>query len=186
MSFQRYAFSNQRVQQTFSINLSCQGGDIQIADIADLDLVEDDADLQDRQQAHELEQSWEPPHPQHLLPIDPPQANLGRNEANAAVGQPHVAHQRAHVDEEDEEQNKAGRDVQQDVRHWQCEDARADSHPRILSYSRHHRNSKAGQPLKNAQPGDQTYAQGLGTSADNPWAPFSSKLDWDVAQWAKM
>ncbi|TFK53168.1 hypothetical protein OE88DRAFT_1626862 [Heliocybe sulcata] len=30
------------------------------------------------------------------------------------------------------------------------------------------------------------YSHQMNASADNPWAPFASKLDWEVARWAKL
>jgi hypothetical protein len=26
----------------------------------------------------------------------------------------------------------------------------------------------------------------MGNSSTNPWAPFASKMDWEVAKWAKL
>ncbi len=40
-------------------------------------------------------------------------------------------------------------------------------------------------PLPAAAAGYREYANQLGSEA-NPWAPFASKMDWEVAQWAKM
>lgn len=40
-------------------------------------------------------------------------------------------------------------------------------------------------PLPAAAAGYGQYATQLGSEA-NPWAPFASKMDWEVAQWAKM
>jgi len=46
--------------------------------------------------------------------------------------------------------------------------------------------AKAGAPIANAQalPRYNSYKTCL-TDPDNPWDPFSSQLDWEVAYWAK-
>jgi len=47
--------------------------------------------------------------------------------------------------------------------------------------------SFAGMPVDTvgSEPGYIRYAGQLGLS-DNPWAPFNSKLDWEIARWAKL
>jgi hypothetical protein len=47
--------------------------------------------------------------------------------------------------------------------------------------------AKAGAPIATvrAVPKYETYQTDL-RSLDNPWAPFSSQLDWEVARWAKL
>ncbi|KAJ6572973.1 hypothetical protein B0H10DRAFT_2237312 [Mycena sp. CBHHK59/15] len=46
---------------------------------------------------------------------------------------------------------------------------------------------RAGQPIskKRAASAEEQYGSVLGKS-DNPYAPFTSKMDWDVAHWAKL
>jgi hypothetical protein len=46
--------------------------------------------------------------------------------------------------------------------------------------------AKAGAPITNIQalPRYDSYKMGL-KRPDNPWDPFSSRLDWEVAHWAK-
>ncbi|KAJ7140543.1 hypothetical protein C8R43DRAFT_954828 [Mycena crocata] len=43
----------------------------------------------------------------------------------------------------------------------------------------------AGAPLRQGEPGYERYKANLGDPA-NAWAPFASKLDWEMAQWAKL
>ena len=47
--------------------------------------------------------------------------------------------------------------------------------------------AKAGSPIANIQalPGYDSYTTYLKNSDSNPWYPFSSRLDWEVAYWAK-
>jgi hypothetical protein len=51
----------------------------------------------------------------------------------------------------------------------------------------HYPNPLAGAPTHDAgtQEAYQKYGTGVGSSA-NPYAPFCSKLDWEVAHWAKL
>jgi len=91
------------------------------------------------------------------------------------------------VDEQGLDEMDSGDRVQQ----RRNADARADRHPKVLRYSEHHRNSRAGRPVQQRGPNtplgplDNLYSANIG-SDDNPWAPFQSKLDWEVAKWAKM
>jgi hypothetical protein len=43
-----------------------------------------------------------------------------------------------------------------------------------------------GMPIPNKPRAPSAYESQQATSTDLPWAPFRSKLDWDIAQWAKM
>lgn len=54
-----------------------------------------------------------------------------------------------------------------------------------ICYSEKHRNSCAGAILSCLETYDEEYAADVNCKA-NPWAPFNSKLDWEVARWAKM
>jgi hypothetical protein len=44
----------------------------------------------------------------------------------------------------------------------------------------------AGMPVPGMLPGSSAYETLQNMHADTSWAPFSSQLDWDIAQWAKM
>lgn len=52
-------------------------------------------------------------------------------------------------------------------------------------YSEKHRRSQAGQPVGYRQSADNAYTDCV-DGAENPYAPFNSKLDWEVAKWAKL
>jgi hypothetical protein len=55
--------------------------------------------------------------------------------------------------------------------------------PKIVEFP----NSRAGEPIGSASPSNDTYATSLeNLSPSNPYSPFSSKIDWEVAQWAKL
>lgn len=51
-----------------------------------------------------------------------------------------------------------------------------------------HFGGQAGAPITNAtqNSGYNAYAQTVDKSQTNPWAPFASQVDWEVARWAKL
>ena len=47
--------------------------------------------------------------------------------------------------------------------------------------------ARAGEPTGSAPPSHNAYTNKLGNpSPSNPYSPFASKVDWDVAEWAKL
>jgi hypothetical protein len=57
---------------------------------------------------------------------------------------------------------------------------------RVIRYSSTYHHSRAGAVVSYAnQSVDDLYSGGL-NSHHNPWAPFTSEIDWKVAHWAKM
>jgi len=54
-----------------------------------------------------------------------------------------------------------------------------------IRYNDRHPSARAGQPLSREESRDYGYSAALG-GGDNPWAPFNSKKDWEVARWAKL
>jgi len=47
--------------------------------------------------------------------------------------------------------------------------------------------ARAGEPVGTTSPSHNAYASSLGNpSPSNPYSPFASKVDWDVAEWAKL
>ncbi|KAG1880796.1 hypothetical protein F4604DRAFT_1879802 [Suillus subluteus] len=88
---------------------------------------------------------------------------------------------RAHMDEDDSDHDIGDHDE------WEPPVVPAPpslSAPIIVRYP----DIQAGQPVKTIkQPSNATYhAQLNGMSADNIYTPFASKLDWDMARWAKL
>lgn len=60
---------------------------------------------------------------------------------------------------------------------------RAWTIPKVVRFP----NSRAGQPVGTALPTHEAYATSLANpSSTNPYMPFASKIDWEVAQWAKL
>ena len=54
-----------------------------------------------------------------------------------------------------------------------------------IQYNDKYTSAWAGQPLTHQESGDHVYGAALG-DGDNPWAPFYSKQDWEIARWAKL
>ena len=55
--------------------------------------------------------------------------------------------------------------------------------PKVVQFPGPH----AGEPVGSALPSHNAYATSLGDSSpSNPYSPFASKIDWEVAQWAKL
>ena len=55
--------------------------------------------------------------------------------------------------------------------------------PRVIQFPNPH----AGEPIGSASPSHNAYATSLGNpSPSNPYSPFTLKVDWEVAQWAKL
>jgi len=59
----------------------------------------------------------------------------------------------------------------------------ASAPPNIVSYSDTYPHRKAGAVVEQAQSSDQMYSAADET---NIWAPFTSKIDWEIAKWAKL
>jgi len=59
----------------------------------------------------------------------------------------------------------------------------ASAPPNIVSYSDTYPHQKAGAVVEQAQSSDQTYSAADDT---NIWVPFTSKIDWEIAKWAKL
>lgn len=54
-----------------------------------------------------------------------------------------------------------------------------------IRYQDKYSSSRAGLPLTHEESKDHAYGEALG-GGDNPWAPFKSKKDWEIARWAKL
>jgi len=55
--------------------------------------------------------------------------------------------------------------------------------PKIVRFP----NPRVGEPLRSANSTNNAYATLLGNDSDsNPFRPFASKVDWEMAKWAKL
>lgn len=56
-----------------------------------------------------------------------------------------------------------------------------------VRYSDKYLSSHAVEALSQEETGDSAYGAALiGNGGDNPWLPFNSKQEWEVATWAKL
>lgn len=56
---------------------------------------------------------------------------------------------------------------------------------KIVQYTDQHPRSHAGEALAQQETTDSRYNSAIDGSS-NVWAPFNSRIDWEVAQWAKL
>lgn len=54
-----------------------------------------------------------------------------------------------------------------------------------IRYTDRYQRSRAGSVINSSINHDNQYASTI-NDTNNPWAPFNSKLDWEIARWAKM
>lgn len=71
--------------------------------------------------------------------------------------------------------NKDGQQARNIAEHETCRQ------PIIVRYRR----KRAGEVLSRTENQYKTYRKGLASSEDNRYAPFTSRLDWEFAKWAK-
>ncbi|KAF6756066.1 hypothetical protein DFP72DRAFT_1008140 [Ephemerocybe angulata] len=57
--------------------------------------------------------------------------------------------------------------------------------PVVVKYSEERPNKRPGCAISTRSVGDEVYGQAV-NNEENLWAPFASKLDWEVARWAKL
>ena len=142
---------------------------MEVLDDEDEDEVED-GDEEITNIVAELEKSWEPPR-------------------EGAPGQ----------EVEDDQQNASNSELQEeelenndDEGYTQCSAHRfiiGDGYgvkPAVrIWYNDKHPSAWASQPLTHEESRDLGYGAAL-SGGDNPWAPFNSKKDWEIARWAKL
>lgn len=99
---------------------------------------------------------------------------------------PHDTHEEDNEDEHDGTQDPHTPDAQEpDARHRVEQRLRDhEQAPTVVHYP----DRRAGQPINpTKQSSNVTYCAQLdGSGADNAYAPFASKLDWEMARWAKL
>lgn len=125
---------------------------------------------------------WEPP---AAVPVPPSPATPAHGEHHDIDGHDHWEPPVAPVPAHNDAFHPPTADQGQDARHMAQQ--RLHEHeqaPTIVRYP----DIRAGQPVDVVkQPSNATYhAQLDDSSADNIYAPFASKLDWDMARWAKL
>ena len=163
-----------------------------LMDISD-DEEEDEEDFELANMVAELEKSWEPPRegaPHHealdpdnneLFPNDvPPLMDASDDEDEDDEGAPH-----GEVNASDIDDDESHAQHQRDVDRFIIGDGYGVKPAVRIRYNDKHPSAHAGQPLMHRESRDHVYGAALG-GGDNPWAPFNSKKDWEIARWAKL
>jgi hypothetical protein len=162
---------------------------MEVSDDEDDDEEDDEEELEMANMVAELEKSWEPPRQ------GAPRQEAIDGEVDADDPPPLMEVS----DNEDDEEEAAPRQAVDnsdviDERHTQFE-RKVDRliigdgygvRPAVrIRYNDKHPSARAGQPLTHEESRDHVYGAALG-GGDNPWAPFNSKKDWEIARWAKL
>jgi hypothetical protein len=113
-------------------------------------------------EAAELETGWEP---------ERPGARGASQVDSAAVHDGLTLRTNAHVESGTVHRSQA--------------EKRADANPFITRYSDKYPARHAGAAVMQTEPSDINYRSTV-DGLTNAWAPFTSKLDWDIAKWAKL
>ena len=147
---------------------------------------EDDGEEHDEEDSElanmiaELEKSWEPLRegaPREEAMDDMPPLIDVPDDEDEEEGAPH--HGVDGLGNEDHAQHK------RNVDRFIIGDGSAVKPAVRIRYNDKHPSARAGQPLTHQESRDDVYGAALG-GGDNPWAPFNSKKDWEVARWAKL
>ncbi|KIJ89870.1 hypothetical protein K443DRAFT_117413 [Laccaria amethystina LaAM-08-1] len=137
----------------------------------------------------ELEKSWEPPREgaPHQEAVDtddnnvdlndvPPLVDASDDEDDEGEGAPYQE-----IDDEDESHAQHKHNIDRFI----IGDGYGVKPAVRIRYNDKHPSARAGQPLTHQESSDDVYGATLG-GGDNPWAPFNSKKDWEIARWAKL
>ncbi|THU76633.1 hypothetical protein K435DRAFT_813215, partial [Dendrothele bispora CBS 962.96] len=120
---------------------------------------ENEEDLRTAAEASAMEQVWEPERPQNMDSVH---------------------------DSEHEQLFQGSDDSEVDAQREQNEARLNESNGFYTTcYSDKYPSRKVGAVLQEESTRDERYGEEM-KIADNPWEPFASKLDWEVAHWAKM
>ena len=152
----------------------------------------DEDDFEMANMVAELEKSWEPhregaPHLEATVDTDnpPPHMEVSDNEDNDEEGNP---------PSQTPPQTVNNLDIVIDESHIQHEckvnqfiigDGYGVKPAVRIRYNDKYSSAQAGQPLTHEESRDHAYGAAL-CGGDNPWAPFNSKKDWEIARWAKL
>jgi hypothetical protein len=84
-----------------------------------------------------------------------------------------------------EEPSAEARDTDQSFQARKAAEERLEHDPFVVQYSSCYPRSQCGAIKESQHTADQQYSSAI-NDASNPWAPFSSEIDWKVARWAKL
>ena len=150
---------------------------------------EDEEDLELANMVAELEKSWEPPRegaPRQEVRVDddrlPGLMDVSDDEHDDEEGAPH---QEVEDADADLDVNGGHAQHQRNVDRFIIGDGYGVKPAVRIRYNDKYTSARAGQPLTHQESRDYVYGAALG-GGDNPWAPFNSKKDWEIARWAKL
>ena len=123
-----------------------------------------DEDDQQRQMDYELEESWEPRR-YGDLPVEDIKMDSDSELDSEELGN-YDTIDRCPVEQ-------------------RIEECLTRSRIQVVRYSSQYANSRAGAVVNKRQSLDDQHSNALGSNT-NPWAPFTSEIDWKIACWAKL
>ena len=140
----------------------------------------------------ELEKSWEPPREgaprQDATVADddaPPLMDVSDDEDNDEENDSEEEAPRQQVDDSDIDDDEGHAQHKRNVDRFIIGDGYGVKPAIRIRYNDKYTSARAGQPLTHQEARDYVYGTALG-GGDNPWAPFNSKKDWEIARWAKL
>jgi len=152
---------------------------------------DDEDDLELAKMVAELEKSWEPPRegaPRQEAIVDdddvPGLMNVSDDEDDDEDDDKEGA-PRQEMDDSGVDDNEGYTQHKRNVDRFIIGDGYGVKPAVRIRYNDKYTSARAGQPLTHQESRDHVYGAALG-GGDNPWAPFNSKKDWEIARWAKL
>ena len=152
------------------IDLDSTGENWNLEEVSD-DEENNDSEMEDMYVVANLETAWEPPRD------GAPQEDAGGDEP---VG---ICSDTSNLDEEESYSDILP--PQRNFDRYIIGDGYGVKPAVRMLYTDKYPSSRAGKPLSCEESRDHSYGASLG-GGDNPWAPFHSKKDWEIVQWAKL
>ena len=87
--------------------------------------------------------------------------------------------------EDDTPEEPIAEDTDQSFQARKAAEEHLECDPFVVQYSICYPRSQCGAIKESQSTADQQYSSAI-NDASNPWAPFSSEIDWKVARWAKL
>jgi len=157
---------------------------MEVSDDEDEDELEDDDKLEDDDEdvtnmVAELEKSWEPL--REGAPGEEAEDSDSEGAPEVEDGQWNAGSTDLQDEEHDDDEGYAQRSTDRFI----IRDGHGIKPAVRIQYNDRHPSAQASQPLSCEESRDYGYSAALG-GGDNPWVPFNSKKDWEVARWAKL
>lgn len=142
--------------------------------VSDDEDINDTEDLEIANMVAELEKSWEP-----RREGAPGQDPMDGNEKDDEEG----THNQAADDSDDLSQSHTQPEC--NIDRFIIGDGYGVKPAVRIRYNDKYTSAQAGLPLTHEESRDHAYGAALGCG-DNPWAPFNSQKDWELARWVKL